>query len=79
MKIYQIGIHGTFQITGRGTVFTVHRDENDVEGIEVDSVLQTTDDGKYYSVRGIEMFRNMRGIGKNIGLLVREISEDEIK
>jgi translation elongation factor EF-Tu-like GTPase len=79
MKIYQIGIHGTFQITGKGTVFTVHRDENDVEGIEKNSVLQTTDDGKYYRVVTIEMFKNMRGDGKNIGLLVTEIPEPEIK
>ena len=80
MKIYQIGIHGTFQITGKGTVFTVHRDENDVEGIEKNSVLQTTDDGKYYRVTAIEMFKNNFGaIGKNIGMRVTEIPKPEKK
>jgi translation elongation factor EF-Tu-like GTPase len=79
MKIFQIGIHGTFQITGKGTVITVHRDENDVEGIEKGSILQTTDDGKYYRVVTIEMFKNMRGDGKNIGLLVTEIPKPETK
>ena len=79
MKIYQIGIHGTFQITGKGTVFTVHRDENDVEGIGNGSILQTTDDGKYYRVSGIEIFRNLRGTGKNIGMRVTEIPKPEIK
>jgi len=72
-KVFNLKIYGRFEITGRGTVFTVHRDENDVEGIVVGSHVVTEKDGKKYVVRGIEMFRNMAGIGKNIGLLVKEL------
>jgi len=75
---YTIKKYERFQITGRGTVFTIHRDENDVEGIHNGSFVVTEDDGKLYVVTGIEMFRNMLGIGKNIGLLVKEINEYNI-
>ena len=67
---YKLKKYETFQITGRGTVFAVHRDENDVEGIKVGSTVET-DDGKIYDVIGIEMFTNTFSIGKNIGLLVK--------
>ena len=72
-KVFKLKRYERFQITGRGTVFSVHRDENDVEGIEVGSHVITEDDGKVYAVRGIEFFRTMVGIGKNIGILVKEL------
>jgi len=78
MKTFTLKKFETFQITGRGTVFTVHRDENDVEGIARQDVV-ITPDKKRYVVTGIEMFRNTFGIGKNIGLLVREIKTIELK
>jgi len=78
MKTFKLEKFETFQITGRGTVFTVHRDENDVEGITTQDMV-VIPSGKRYLVTGIEMFRNMVGIGKNIGLLVKEIEPVEIK
>lgn len=63
-----------FEITGRGTVFTMHRDDNDIEGIEIGSEL-SLEDGTKWVVSEIERFRNMGGIGKNIGVLVKEIKK----
>ena len=74
--IFELRKHDTFQITGKGTVFTVHRGENDVEGIDVDDVVKSPKDGKYYRIRGIEYFKDNFGRnGKNIGLLVIEVPE----
>jgi len=81
MKIYELKKYGRHEITGRGTVFSVHRDDNDVEGIETGSIVTTTDDRKLYKVTTIEMFRNMVGVGKNIGILVKEyeINDEDMK
>lgn len=69
---YKLKNYEIFNITGRGLVFTVHRDENDVEGIEVNDLV-IGKDNKKYRVRGIEGFRNNFGeLGKNLGLLVKE-------
>ena len=77
MKIYNIKIYGKFQITGRGTIITVHRDENDVEGIDTNSFVMTNDDRKLYRVTGIECSKNNFGDGKNIGILVKEYKPEE--
>lgn len=69
--VYKLKKYDTFQITGRGTVFSLDRFENECEDIsKEDTVIGT--DGKEYSIRGIEMFRTTFGIGKNIGILVKE-------
>lgn len=73
-KKYILKKYERFEIIGRGSVLTVHRDENDVEGIKNGSIVVTENDEKEYIVTGIEMFRNTFGIGKNIGLLVKENS-----
>lgn len=69
---YQLKKYDTFQITGRGTVFSFDRFENECENINKEDTVIGTDD-KEYRIRGIEMFRTMRGIGKNVGILVTEI------
>ena len=75
MKTYKLKVYSTFHITGKGKVFTAHRDENEVEGItKGDHVVAR---GIEYEVTGIEQFRNLTGTGKNIGLLVKEIEDHD--
>lgn len=73
MKTFELKTFQEFNITGKGTVFAVHRDENDIEGIDKGDIVITPDD-KRYEIRGIECFKdNFGNAGKNVGLLVREI------
>lgn len=66
-----------FQITGRGTVVTVHKDDHDWSHITHGSKIQLNDN-KVYVVRGIETFRNGMGkIGKNAGFLIKEYEEEQ--
>jgi translation elongation factor EF-Tu-like GTPase len=72
---YKLNIYSSFEITGKGTIFTVHRDENNIEGIKKGSTVETND-GKQYNVIGIETFKNNFGNdGKSVGLLVTEINK----
>ncbi len=59
-----------FNITGKGRVITVHKDDvSEVHDISVNDHILV--DGEKLKVRGIEQFRNgMGGLGKNVGLLV---------
>lgn len=76
MKTYEIKKFSTFQITGRGTVLTIHKDDHAfVHDISKGDVLFTPE-GKRYEVSSIEMFTNMAGIGKNVGVLVTELLDD---
>lgn len=71
--VYKLKKYDTFQITGRGTVFALHRGVNGIEGIpEVgDSVIGTDD--KEYEITGVETFRkSFNIIGDNVGLIVKE-------
>ena len=72
-KIYKLKNYERFQITGKGTVFSAHRDENDVEGIKKGSIVITEDDGNEYEVTAIEKFTTSFGESKVIGLLVKRI------
>ena len=77
MRTFEINKYDTFQITGRGTVFTIHKDDHDfVHDISKGDIIKTTDTDKEYEVAGVEMFRNMAGIGKNVGVLVKEKKDD---
>ena len=69
--VYKLKKYDTFQITGRGIVFSLDRFENECENINKEDTVIGIDD-KEYRIRGIEMFRNNIGIGRNIGLLVKE-------
>jgi hypothetical protein len=70
---FHLKTYERFEITGKGTVFTVHRDDNDVEGIRNGDMVMPHDGGMY-EVRGIEAFKNNFGeTGKNLGLLVKKI------
>lgn len=72
-KLANYNIHN---VTGKGVVFSLHRDQNDVEGIEVNDEVETLD-GDLYIVKGIECFRNNFGeIGKNIAILVKKKDGD---
>ena len=78
MKIYNLRIYGKHKITGKGTVFTVHRDENQVKDIDKGDFVITNDDRKLYEITGIECFKNNFGeIGKNIGVLVKEVQHED--
>ena len=76
MTTFDLKKYERFQITGKGTVLTAHRDENVVDGIAIGDRVHTLDEGKTYEVRGLEYFKNNFGnIGKNIGILVMEVKE----
>ena len=78
MKRFKLNRYETFNITGRGTVFAVHREENDIEGIEIGDIVVGVDN-KEYKVRVIEVTRNNFGnLGKNVGLLVKEYNADMV-
>jgi len=73
MKTFEIEKYDTFQITGKGTVFTIHKGDHDfVHDISKGDIIKTLDTKKRYEVRGVEMFRTTFGIGKNVGVLVKE-------
>ena len=68
---YKIKKYDKFEIK-RGTVFTMHRDDNDIEGIDVGSTL-LLEDGTKWEVTELEHFRGTFGVSKNVGVLVKEI------
>jgi hypothetical protein len=73
-RTFEINKYDTFQITGKGTVFTIHKDDHDfAHDISRGDVIKTTDTNKEYEVTAVEMFRKSFGIiGDNVGLLVKE-------
>ena len=69
----------TFQITGRGTVFVVYRDDlrNNLEDKDVSQGdIVGVPDGTQWEVRDVEHYRgSMNYVSPNIGLLVKQIKE----
>lgn len=84
-----------FTITGRGQVYTINLKENGIPGgvLRENGIVEGIDrkeipnyipmnsiweiDGKIWIVRGIETFATY--IIRDVGLLVRELNEEEIK
>lgn len=75
MTEFKISKFETFQIIGRGTVFTVHRDDESIEEISSGDIVEIPD-GTKWEVRAVESFRkSFNIIGSNVGLLVKQIKE----
>ena len=73
---YKLKKYDKFEITGRGTCVTIHRDDNEIEGIDIGSIIILEDESKW-EVTVIEQFRSTFGIGKNIGVLVIQIIKNQ--
>ena len=56
----------------RGPIFILDKDYNDIEGIEVGSILILEDETRW-EVVGVEYFTNMAGIGRNVSVLTKQI------
>lgn len=79
MKIFELNTYWTFNITGKGTLFSFQNNENEIVGITKGSIVKTPED-EYYRVKTIEMSKDNFGrIGNNIGLVVTKIDKPEEK
>jgi hypothetical protein len=67
--------HETFQITGRGTVFVVYRDQ--LENAVSQGDIMEIPDGTKWLVRDIEHYKGSMGyVSPTIGLLVKQIKDE---
>lgn len=73
--IHKIIKFETFNITGRGTVFALNMDDNNIDNINKGDTLITPDE-KTWEVSGIETMRTTT-INPNIGILVKEIKTQD--
>ena len=75
MTEFKISKFETFQVIERGTVFTVHRDDESIEEISSGDIVEIPD-GTKWEVRDVECFRkSFNMLGSNVGLLVKQIKE----
>jgi hypothetical protein len=80
MKTFEIEKYDSLKITGKGTVFVIHKDDHEfVHDISRGDTIKTLPTNQIYGVVAIEMFRNTFGVGKNVGVLVKEIDEEPPK
>jgi hypothetical protein len=66
---FDILVHETLQIEGRGTVLVT----DTVKGLHKGATVRSLDDNKLYTVTSVERWRDGRWTGKRCGLLVHEI------
>ena len=74
MKTFELKIYGEHQIVGRGIVFSVHEDDNDIDGIAVGDIV-VVPIGKRYTVMGIETSNKGFSKPKHFGLRVVELPD----
>ncbi len=77
MKEHKLIKYETFQITGRGTVFALNMEENNMEEINKGDIVTIEDESKW-TVVSIEGMRTLDKLSPKIGLIVKKIENESI-
>ena len=65
----------TFQVTGRGTIFVVYRDQLENKDVSRGDIVEVPD-GTQWEVRDVEHYKgSMNYVSPTIGLLVKQIKD----